>query len=96
MKRDDRVVWATQDRSPADRAASKFCYGCEEVFKHTSQIPYNLTGALALTAHVSKTNVVHDMNSMGTGATCNELHDSENAKALARSFMISLPGCLGA
>ena len=85
-------VWASQDRDPVERAARNFCFGLKKVFKEEWNIPYNVKiseeklytmtvgGELALTAHVSPNEVVHEWH--GGWANWDELHSSAEVKVL--------------
>ena len=83
-------MWASQDRDPVERAARNFCFGLKKVFKEEWNIPYNVKiseekpytmtvgGELALTAHVSHNEVVHEWH--GAWANWDELHLSAEVK----------------
>ena len=81
------------DRDPVERAARNFCFGLKKVFNEEWNIPYNVRisdekpytmsvgGELALTAHVSSGEVVHEWH--GEWANWDELHGSfEKSQAL--------------
>ena len=42
LKRGDKVIWATQDREPADRAARSYCFGVKYLLKNELQNPYTI------------------------------------------------------
>ena len=92
VKRDGKDIWVAQDRNPVERAARNFCFGLKHLFKNewdipytvriTDGAPYTLTvgGELALTAHVSNNEVVHEWH--GEWASWDELHASAEVKLL--------------
>ena len=75
-----------------ERAARNFCFGLKHLFKNewnipytvriTDEAPYTLTvgGELALTAHVSRNEVVHEWH--GEWASWDDLHKSAEVKSL--------------
>ena len=78
LKRDGKDIWVAQGRNPADRAARNFCFGFKHhLFKNEWNIPYTVRitdeaphtlpvgGEVALTAHVSSNEVVHEWNGKG-------------------------------
>ena len=92
LQQNGKPVWACQDRDPVERAARNFCFGLKKVFKEEWNIPYNVRisdekpytmsvgGELALTAHVSSGEVVHEWH--GEWANWDELHGSSEVKYL--------------
>ena len=92
LQQNGKPVWASQDRDPVERAARNFCFGLKKVFKEEWDIPYNVKiseekpytmtvgGELALTAHVSAGEVVHEWH--GEWANWDELHSSPEVKVL--------------
>ena len=76
---DGKPVWAAPDRNPVERAARNFCFGLKRVFKVDWKIPYTVQvndqtpytvtvgGELALTAHVSAREVVHEWHGEWVG-----------------------------
>ena len=82
---------ACQDRDPVEGAARNFCFGLKKVFREEWNIPYNVRisdekpyamsvgGELALTAHVSSGEVVHEWH--GEWANWDELHGSSEVKS---------------
>ena len=92
LQHNGKPVWASQDRDPVERAARNFCFGLKNVFKDEWNIPYNVKiskekpytmtvgGELALTAHVSPGEVVHEWH--GAWATWDELHSSAEVRVL--------------
>ena len=92
LQQNGKPVWACQDRDPVERAARNFCFGLKKVFKEEWNIPYNVRisdekpytmsvgGELALTAHVSSGEVVHEWH--GEWANWVELHGSSEVKSL--------------
>ena len=92
LQHNGKPVWASQDRDPVERAARNFCFGLKKVFKEEWNIPYNVKiseerpytmtvgGELALTAHVSPGEVVHEWH--GAWATWDELHSSAEVRML--------------
>ena len=92
LQHNGKPVWASQDRGPVERAARNFGFGLKKVFKEEWNIPYNVRiseekpytmtvgGELALTAHVSPGEVVHEWH--GAWANWDELHSSAQVKVL--------------
>ena len=92
LQQNGKPVWACQDRDPVERAARNFCCGLKKVFKNEWNIPYNVRisdektytmsvgSELALTAHVSSGEVVHEWH--GEWANWDELHGSSEVKSL--------------
>ena len=92
LQQNGKPVWACQDRDPVERAARNFCFGLKKVFKEEWNIPYNVRisdekpytmsvgSELALTAHVSSDEVVHEWH--GEWANWDELHGSSEVKSL--------------
>eukprot|EP00434_Breviolum_minutum_P039610 symbB.v1.2.035178.t1/scaffold4680.1/size38694/1 len=109
LQHNGKPVWASQDRDPVERAARNFCFGLRKVFKEEWNIPYNVKiseekpytmtvgGELALTAHVSPGEVVHEWH--GAWATWDELHSSaevwvllEKSQALIKRMKEGMKG----
>ena len=92
LKRDGKDIWVAQDHNPVERAARNFCFGLKHLFKNewniphtvriTDEAPYTLTvgGELALTAHISSNEVVHEWH--GEWATWDDLHKSAEVMSL--------------
>ena len=91
-KKRDKKAWASQDRSPPDRAARSFCFGLKRIFKNDWNIPYivqisdeapykmTVGGEDAVTVHIEGNGVRYEWN--GEWKTLDELHDNPKVKEL--------------
>ena len=92
LKPGGKSMWASQDRSPIDRAARNFCFGLKHLFKNKWEIPYivkvsdeapytvTVGGELAVTVSPTPTAVVYERH--GDWATWSELHASPDVQEL--------------
>ena len=92
LKRGGKDIWVAQDRNPVERAARNVRFGLKHLLKNESNIlftvritdeaPYTLTagGDLALTAHVSSNDVVHEW--LEEWASWDDLHTRAEVKSL--------------